>query len=147
MRLSPIQTPDGRPIFSMGGNQAFKTYSHKGYVVSLEWVGQGHKSYAAMVIWPESNVFVAGEGYGAWCISRRFITDFVGFNPDGTCTGGPSEQLMREAFEAMTVLGKDKNDKQAFMALVDAVVTYAPDLALMPAKPQPANEQSFFEAA
>lgn len=131
----------------MGGNQAFKTQSHKGYVVSLEWVGEGQKAYAAMLIWPERTGLDDGEGNGAWCISRRVITDFVGFNADGTFTGSPSENLMREAFDALTVLGKDKNDKQALMALVDAVVTYAPDLALMPAKPQPANEQSFFDAA
>jgi hypothetical protein len=136
MKLSPIQTPDGRPIFSMGGKQAWKVHSHRGYVVSLEWVGQGRKSYAAMVIWPESNVFVAGEGSGAWCISRKVISEFVGFTPDGKCTGGPSEHLIREARESLNILGKDANDKQALLALVDAVVTYAPDLVLMPATPK-----------
>jgi hypothetical protein len=141
MKLSPIQTPDGRPIFSMGGAQAYKTHNHRGYIVSLEWVGQGTKSYAAMVIWPESNVFVAGEGAGAWCISRKVISEFVGFTPDGKCTGGPSEHLMREASEALNILGKDKNDKQALIALVDAVVTFAPDLVLMPITPKIVKEQ------
>jgi hypothetical protein len=141
MKLSPILTPDGRPIFSMGGAQAYKTHSHRGYIVSLEWVGQGHKSYAAMVIWPESNVFVAGEGAGAWCISRKVISEFVGFTPEGKCTGGPSEHLIREAQEALTILGKDKNDKQALLALVDAVVTFAPDLVLMPATPKIVKKQ------
>jgi hypothetical protein len=141
MKLSPIQTPDGRPIFSMGGDQAYKTFSHRGFIVSLEWVGQGRKSYAAMVIWPESNVFVAGEGSGAWCISRKCISEFVGFTADGKCTGGASEHLLREAHECLTVLGKDKNDKQALLALVDAVVTYAPDLVLMPATPKIVKQQ------
>ncbi len=141
MKLSPIQTPDGRPVFSMGGAQAYKTFSHRGFVVSLEWVGQGHKSYAAMVIWPESNVFVAGEGAGAWCISRKVISEFVGFTPDGKCTGGASDHLVREAYEALTILGKDKNDKQALLALVDAVVTYAPDLVLMPTTPKVVKQQ------
>ena len=141
MKLSPIQTPDGRPIFSMGGAQAYKTHNHRGYVVSLEWVGQGHKSYAAMVIWPESNVFVAGEGCGAWCISRKVISEFVGFTAEGKCTGGPSDHLIREAQEALTILGKDKNDKQALLALVDAVVTFAPDLVLMPATPKIVKQQ------
>jgi hypothetical protein len=141
MKLSPILTPDGRPIFSMGGNQAWKVRSHRGFVVSLEYVGTGRKSYAAMVIWPESNVVVAGEGGGAWCISRRVITDFVGFNADGKCTGGPSEHLIREARLSLNTLGKDINDKQALLALVDAVVTYAPDLVLMPATPKAIKQQ------
>lgn len=141
MKLSPIQTPDGRPIFSMGGEQSFKTATHKGYVVSLEWVGNGSKSAACMVIWPETNVFVAGEGSGAWCISRKAITDFVGFNADNKCTGGPSEHCFREAKEALRVLGKDVNDKQALAALVDTVVMFAPDLVLMPATPKSIKKQ------
>jgi hypothetical protein len=141
MKLSPILSPDGRPIFSMGGSQAYKTHHHRGFIVSLEWVGQGHKSYAAMVIWPESNVSVAGEGSGAWCIARKVISQFVGFTADGKCTGGPSEDLIREARESLAILGKDSNDKQALTALVDAVVTYAPDLVLMPATPKIVKQQ------
>lgn len=147
MKLSPNLSHDGRPIFSMGGNQAWKVRSHRGFVVSLEYVGAGRKAYAAMLIWPERTGLDDGEGTGAWCISRRVITDFVGFNADGTCMGSPSENLMREAFEAMTVLGKDQNDKQALSALVDTVVKFALELVLMPATPQPANEQAFPVAA
>lgn len=141
MKLSPILTPDGRPIFSMGGQQSFKTASHRGYIVSLEWVGNGKHAAACMVIWPETNVLVAGEGSGAWCISRRCISDFVGFTKDGKCTGGPSEHLLREAKLSLPVLGKDPLDKQAHLALVDAVVTYAPELVLMPATPKAIKEQ------
>jgi hypothetical protein len=141
MKLSPILTPDGRPIFSMGGQQSYKTFNLKGFVVSLEWVGNGKRTAACMVIWPESNVFVAGEGAGAWCISRNAITEFVGFTSQGKCTGGPSEHCFREAREALPVLGKDINDKQALMALVDVVVRYAPDLVHMPVTPQIVKEQ------
>lgn len=141
MKLSPILTPDGRPIFSMGGQQAYKTYSHRGFVASLEWVGNGSKTAACLVIWPETNVFVAGEGAGAWCISRRAITEFVGFTSEGKCTGGPSEHCLREAKEALPVLGKDINDKQALLALVDTVVRFAPELILMPATPKIVKEQ------
>jgi hypothetical protein len=38
-------------------------------------------------------------------------------------------------------LGKDKNDKQALLALVDAVVTFAPDLVLMPATPKSVKKE------
>lgn len=141
MKLSPIQTPDGRPIFSMGGAQAYKTASHRGFVASLEWVGNGSRTAACLVIWPETNVFVAGEGAGAWCISRRAISEFVGFNAQGKCTGGPSEHCFREAREALPVMGKDINDKQALSALVDVVVKFAPELVLMPATPKIVKEQ------
>lgn len=141
MKLSPILTPDGRPIFSMGGQHAYKTHTHKGFVVSLEWVGEGKKSAPCMVIWPASNVFVAGEGLGAWCISRRAIAEFVGFTAQGKCTGGPSVHCFREAREALPILGKDINDKQALQALVDVVVRYAPDLVLMPPTPRSVKEQ------
>lgn len=141
MKLSPILTPDGRPTFSMGGAQSYKTSTHRGFVVSLEWVGNGTKSAACMIIWPESNVFVAGNGSGAWCISRRAITEFVGFDAQGKCTGGASEHCTREAREALPILGKDINDKQALLALVDVVVKFAPELVHMPATPKVVKEQ------
>lgn len=147
MKISPIQTPDGRPIFSMGGNQAWKVRSHRGYVASLEWVGNGSRTAACLVIWPETNVFVAGEGAGAWCISRRTIGEFVGFTTGGKCTGEATAHCIQEARDALPVLGKDQSDEQALSALVEAVVKFAPELMLMPAKPQPANEQAFSEAA
>lgn len=136
MRLSPVVTPDGRPMFSAGGNQAYKTAVKHGFVVSLEWVGDGHKAYPAMVIWPASNVFVTGDGNGMWVIARRAITEFVGFNKDDKCTGGPSEHCIREARLALPILGKDINDRHALNDLVDVVVTFAPELVLMPSTPK-----------
>ena len=137
MKLSPLLSPDGRPMFSAGGHQAWKTATKHGFVVSLEWVGEGKKSYPAMVIWPASNIFAqsTGEGNGMWCISRRCITDFVGFNVNDKCTGGPSEHCFREARQALAILGKDPNDKAALTELVDVIVTFAPDLVLMPVTP------------
>lgn len=76
-----------------------------------------------------------------WCIRSRVITDFVGFTDLGKCTGGPSEHCIREARLALPVMGKDINDKQALNSLVDAVVTYAPDLVLMPTTPRDVKEQ------
>jgi hypothetical protein len=136
MQLSPISTPDGRPMWSFGGERSFKTASHRGYVVSLEWVGEGKKAQACMCIWPETNVFVTGEGNGTWVIGRRAITEFVGFTPDGKCTGSASLHCYRECLEALPILGKERNDKSAFLSLVDCVVKFAPELALMPATPR-----------
>ena len=73
---------------------------------------------------------------GVWVIGRRAITEFVGFNADGTCTGNPSPHCFREAREALVVMGKDSNDRQALHALCEVVITFAPDLVLMPVTPR-----------
>jgi hypothetical protein len=136
MQLSPILTPDSRPMWSAGGDHAWKTFEHRGFVVSLEWVGNHRRAAPCMCIWSASNVFVSGEGNGIWVISRRAITEFIGFTNDGRCTGGASEHCYREALAALEVLGKDANDKQAFLALVDCVVRFAPELVHMPPTPR-----------
>lgn len=146
MHLSPILTPDGRPMFSAGGDNAWKTFEHRGYVVSLEWVGDHRRSAPCMCIWPASNVFVAGEGAGIWTISRRAISEFIGFNRDDKCTGGASEHCYRECLEALTILGKDRNDKNAFTALVDCVIKFAPELVHMPPTPKRIKREMAGEA-
>ncbi len=147
MNFNGNLSTDGRPIFNMGGAQAWKVRGHRGYVVSLEYVGSGRKSYAAMVIWPERTSLADDVEAGAWCISRRVITNFVGFDANGKCTGRPSEHLIREARLSLNTLGKDQGDEQALGALVNAVVQFAPELVLMPAIPRVANEQAFSKAA
>lgn len=136
MQLSPVLSPDGLPMWSFGGQSAWKTFEHRGYVVSLEWVGQGKKAQACMCIWPATNVFVAGSSQGTWVVGRRAITEFVGFTKDLKCTGSASEHCYRECLAALPMLGKDRNDKQAFVALVDTVIKFAPDLVGMPATPR-----------
>ena len=136
MRLSPIRSPEGLPMWSAGGKHAWKTFEHRGYVVSLEWVGNHRQARKCMVIWPMSNVFVPGStSEGMWVISERAITQFVGFNRDDKCTGSVSEHCHRECREALPLLGKDRNDKYALHALMDAVVKFAPELVGMPAAP------------
>ncbi|RZL07984.1 MAG: hypothetical protein EOP40_14515 [Rubrivivax sp.] len=137
MELSPVITPQGQPVWNMGGRHAWKVLQHRGFVISLEWVGRDRKAQPAMCVWPASNIFAPGavDG-GAWVISRRAITEFVGFNRDDKCTGSASEHCVRECLEALPILGKDKNDKQAHMALIDVIVRFAPELVLMPATPR-----------
>lgn len=146
MHLSPIQTPDGRPMFSAGGDAAWKTFEHRGFVISLEWVGDHRRAAPCLCIWPSSNVFVAGEGCGIWVISRRAISEFVGFDRDGRCTGSASEHCYRECIQALPVLGKDCNDKAAYLALVDCVVKFAPELVHMPPTPKRIRQQLAGEA-
>lgn len=135
MKIAPILTPEGQPVFSAGGQHAWKVTEHKGYVCSLEWVGNGRRAYPAMVIWAQRNVFAPGVDNGMWVISRRAITEFVGFDAAGKCTGSVSEHCMREAREALPTLGKDSNDKAALHALCDVVARFAPDLVHMPVAP------------
>lgn len=136
MQLSPITAPNGLPMFTAGGPNAYKTFAHRGYVVSLEWVGDGgRRAQPCMVIWAATNVFVRGESNGMWVIGKRAIGEFVGFNGNDKCTGGPSEHAWREAREALPMLGKDRNDQQALTALVDCLIRFAPDLVHMPPTP------------
>jgi hypothetical protein len=141
MKLAPVITPDGQPVFSAGGTHAWKVTEHKGYVCSLEWVGNGRRAMPAMVIWASRNVFVPSVDNGMWVISRRCITDFVGFDAQGKCTGSVSEHCLREAREALTTLGKDSNDKAALHALCDVVARFAPDLVHMPVAPTSVRQE------
>lgn len=142
MELSPVINPQGLPVWTMGGRHAWKTFEYRGFCVSLEWVGRDKKALPCLCIWPANYVVAlsAMDG-GAWVISRRAITQFVGFNKDDKCTGGPSEHCIREAREALPILGKDKNDQHAHRALIDTVVKFAPELVMMPATPRFIREQ------
>jgi len=137
MHRSPLVAPNGEDVFVAGGGQVWKQGTHRGWNVSLEWIGDGKRTEPCMVIWQEPNVFqLQREAPGLWVIGRRAVTEFVGFNKELKCTGSPSEHCFREAREALTVLGKDKNDKQALNSLCDAVITFAPELVLMPVAPK-----------
>jgi hypothetical protein len=138
MHASPVLDPNGNAVFSAGGRHAWKTMEYRGYTVSLEWVISNTRRRAApcMVIWASENIFIPGSSEkGMWAIGRRAISEFVGFDREGKCTGSASVHCMRECHEALPILGKDRNDRQAYMALIDTVVRFAPDLVLMPPTP------------
>lgn len=136
MEMSPILSPSGEPVFTAGGKHSWKVAEHRGYVASLEWARRRRTTLAMLVIWPAGNILTVGApSPGMWAISRNVISQFVGFDRDGKCTGSASEHCYAEALEAMPLLGKDRNDKAAFSALVDTVIRFAPDLVTMPAAP------------
>lgn len=142
MKMSPILTPDGQQVFSAGGDSAYKTFEYRGFVVSLEWVGNHRRSQKCMVIWPATNVLSTNvSSNGMWVIGSRAICEFVGFNGNGKATGGASEHCRRECKEALPILGKDRNDIYAHTALVDVVVKFAPELVMMPAVPPSVRAQ------
>lgn len=137
MHLSPIQSPSGEPVFVVGHRHSWQQHTMKGYNVSLEWVGEGRKTQPCMCIWSASNVFLQSTATdGVWVIGRRAITEFVGFNDHDKCTGLASAHCLREAREALPILGKDSNDLNAWHALCDVVIRFAPDLVAMPVTPQ-----------
>ena len=147
MQLSPIQTPSGEPMWSAGGQHAWRTFEHRGYVVSLEWVGDHRRARKCMVIWPASPLVTINKASdGMWVISERAITQFVGFTRDDKCTGGVSEHCERECREALPLLGKDGNDRHALLALIDTVARFAPDLVGMPPAPVAVRKQMRGEA-
>ncbi len=137
MEMSSILAPSGDPVFVAGGPTAWKVAEYRGWVVSLEWARRRRKTKALMVIWPAKNILApTAVAPGMWAIAREVMVDFVGFDSDGKCTGSASDALYEEAIEALPLLGKDRNDKQAFLSLVDTVIRFAPDLVLMPAAPR-----------
>jgi hypothetical protein len=139
MNVSPILSPSGEPVFTAGGKHAWKTAEHRGYRVSLEWAKSGRNTRCVLVIWsaPIQHIHTFGRepANGLWVIAKNAIHQFVGFDKDDHCTGGASEHCLRECLEAMPILGKDRNDKQAFVALVDTVIRFAPELVHMPVAP------------
>ena len=136
MQLSPVLSPQGMPVWSAGGKHAWRTHEHRGWIVSLEWVGDHRRARKCMVIWPATNILRAeAVASGMWVIGERAITQFVGFNANDRCTGSASEHCHREAREALPLLGKDRNDRHALNSLIDTVVRFAPELVAMPTAP------------
>lgn len=146
MHLSPIIDPNtGRRPFVYGGEDTWRQFTHRGFVVSIEWAIHEtmRRTPPVMAIWPAGstvtakfiNGFLSVSEAGVWVISRNVITEFVGFNKDNKCTGGASMHCMREAQQALVVLGKDPNDRHNFAALVDCVVRHAEHLHHCPPTP------------
>lgn len=145
MHLSPILDPvSGRRPWIYGGDDSWRQFTHRGFNVSIEWAihDTRRRTPPVMAIWPAKSsarvdhgglIHVSGDG--VWVITRNVITDFVGFNAEGKCTGGASMHCMREAREALVMLGKDPNDRQNFTALVDCVVKHAEHLVKCPPTP------------
>lgn len=148
MHLSPILDPiTGRRPWVFGGDDAWKQFNHRGFTVSIEWAVHEtrRRTPPVMAIWARDGRIAgptSGDG-GTWVITRNCITDFVGFNSEGKCTGGASMHCMREAQQALTLMGKDPNDRHAFTALVDCVVKHAEQLVACP--PTPVSLQQAYQ--
>ena len=137
MHVLPILSPSGDPVFVSGGDDAHFKGEYRGWTVSLEWVLLRRKVEACMVILPARNILMAATATkpGAWVILRKVMHEFVGFDRDGKCTGSASQDLIREAIASLPLLGKDSNDKQAALSLVDTVIHFADRLVQVPVAP------------
>lgn len=149
MQRSPVLSPDGRAVFVAGGN-AWRQRVYKGLILSFEWVTDGSAKRRApcLCIWKDApriaNVTGRHEDNGIWNISRRNYANFLGTRSghEFKVSGDPSPLLWNEAREALTILGFDRNDKQALKNLVDAVLYAAEDFNRMPVTPTELLEQT-----
>lgn len=140
MDIQPILSPEGNAVFTCGGKHAWKTETHKGFNISLEWVakiGKRKNPPRVLCIWRSGNVLHPNnDGDGIWTISQNGIQFFVGFDKEGKCSGGVSEHGQAEAKKGLAVMGYDETDTSALHALLDVIVRYAPDLMMMPPAPR-----------
>lgn len=139
MERSPILNPQGTPVFLFGRQDTtWKQFQHRGLVVSLEWVKGGRRKNPprAMCIWREQSSLVVNPNEnatrGTYVINQRAITQYIEFNRNDKCTGGFAKDMLPECIEALPIIGFDRNDRQALMALVDCIVKFGPELMLMP---------------
>ena len=116
----PILSSDGGRYFAVGGATAFKTFEHRGYHCSLEWVD----GEPAMLIWSSRGGMDAGV-FGICLSSAAKYAD-----PSGDIT--PAGYL--EIINALPVLGKPMLEIEA-KTLRDCVLLWMPDLLHMPACP------------
>lgn len=142
MERSPILSPAGEPVFTIGGQDAHAVYVHHGWVVSLEWARSRRKHVRIMAIWPEGRFGMNGAPVsGAWTISETSIVHMLDATRDGKPTGGPTGFLLAQARAALPLLGKDANDRCALHSLVEVVVRFGPDLYMLPVVPQRMRER------
>lgn len=147
MHRSPIPDAQGNLIYRFGGDDAWRQFSHRGFTVSIEWAfGVTHRRLPpVMAIWSSHGLLTSPTARdGTWVISRNDIANFFRDRDGGTdaagfeirkLTGGPTLYCHQQAREALPMLGKDPNDRQAFTALVDCVMKFGEWLALIPPAP------------
>jgi len=138
MKLSPILSPSGEPMFVAGGPDAWKVTTYRDWVVSLEWYRRRRSYQKCMVIWPATRIqgVLGSKTPGKWCVAFSALTHFIGFTADGKCTGSASPYCYEQCLEALEVMGRDRNDKQSFLSLVDTIIKFGPELVTMPVAPK-----------
>lgn len=116
----------GLPQFAIDSRTVHEQRRMKGYIVTLCWMldPEMGRADAAMVLFPERRFSDAG----AWAVTRRGIRRFCDEH------NRPTEDLIREAQEALPMLGYDLIRAEVIRFL-DVVMAHVDDLVLMPAPP------------
>ncbi|HWH83234.1 MAG TPA: hypothetical protein VNU71_13470 [Burkholderiaceae bacterium] len=141
MQIHPLLSSTGEPVFTAGGEAAWKVAEYRGYVASLEWTKSRRKFMPTLVIWSATNVLNRhAVATGMWAITRVAMTELIDFDQHGHATGSASRFGIEEALEALPLLGKDRNDKQALHGLLDVLMKFGPELARMPVAPKRVRE-------
>lgn len=139
MERSPVLNPQGMAVYLFGRQDTtWRQFQHRGLVVSLEWVKGGRRKNPprAMCIWRERPPLIVNANEnaerGTYVINQRAIQNYIEFNGNDKCTGGFNKHMLGECVEALPILGFDRNDRHALMALIDCIIKFGPDLMLMP---------------
>lgn len=135
--MTSILGPNGTPMVELGGERAWRKRVIGDIVVSYQWIDlRAHGDPNAedgpepcMCLFPAFRRLEVG----AVVIPQRNAWAYV-----DSATGQPLEQLYRFAFDAVADLGFDRNDKAAFMRILDIVCEGIPDLKDMPSE-QPSS--------
>jgi hypothetical protein len=114
---NPILSQDGGRYYGVGGPTAYKTFTHRGYCCSLEWVD----GEPAMLIWSARGGMDSGV-FGICLSSAGKYAD-----PSGDITPAGYAELIH----ALPVLGKPLLEIEA-KTLRDCVLLWMPDLLHMP---------------
>jgi len=117
----PVHDAQGRPLFQIGGGNAYRTHDCGEYQVSMEW----DETEPMMVIWSSKinrNDFALGI-----CLSSigKYAT------PEGTL----NQEGANELALCLPCFGKDLT-KENLNKLADVVLRYTPELIAMPPKPR-----------
>lgn len=128
MDLNPrVIDTAGRELYTVGGENAYRTGTYKGYCYSLEWFVGQRTTEPMLAIWPAISF---RESNGVWGICLSSAGKFAG--PDGKPTPEchiEAAIALRDTFDRVA-LGVDVRN------LVDVVVHLLPDLILMPPTPR-----------
>lgn len=117
MRDNLLLSSNGFPLRSFGGDEAFRQFNYRGYVISLEPV----EGEPAMVIWPASASF----GGGAYAVCMSAFPHWIELD------GRPTAQAFVMATKGLRAMNVPTLDIE-IKTLVDVVMRHIPDVLRMP---------------
>jgi hypothetical protein len=120
---STVVSVANRPMFGVGGSNAYATHEYKGYQVSMEW--DETDGEPVMLIWPA----LAWKESGVFGICLSSAGKYADPN------GSPTKEGLYECGMALSLLGRAVLPIE-LNVLVDVVMRFIPDLILMPPAPR-----------